>query len=284
MQVGGLCAEAMFRVGGHWRGSMTCVPLATRAAYFGSGGPPLPLLPLIVPWLNPASTPRGAFAAVCGGHPAAHPRRWARGVLAHHQALLWCVLCHCAFLLLPIEVQHSWREPAADTQGMSQKPLPLHTPLCTIPISAPPPCSSAPAGSRFPAEMQRLQGELWDDDMSLDLESMQDQHLKVGFNLVALWWLGCCLVALLCLPLEGKWSGYCLACTCGLFLSAAAVAGVPVLASPGRAALHAANSGCRPTSQPMHRCFSACDRTLRPRRSRERRPAALLGPSPAAAC
>lgn len=36
------------------------------------------------------------------------------------------------------------------------------------------------AGARFRADMQRLQGELWDDDVSLDLESMQDQHLKVG--------------------------------------------------------------------------------------------------------
>lgn len=43
---------------------------------------------------------------------------------------------------------------------------------------------SPPAGARFRSDMQKLQSELWDEDMSLDVDSLQqhhDQHLKVGF-------------------------------------------------------------------------------------------------------
>jgi hypothetical protein len=40
------------------------------------------------------------------------------------------------------------------------------------------------AGTRFRADLQRLQGELWDDDLSLDFDSMMgEQRDKVGVAL-----------------------------------------------------------------------------------------------------
>ena len=38
--------------------------------------------------------------------------------------------------------------------------------------------------ARFPTDVKRLQGELWDDDMSLDLDSMLEKQMdKVRLEL-----------------------------------------------------------------------------------------------------
>ena len=49
------------------------------------------------------------------------------------------------------------------------------------------PCYHVPpprAVARFPTDVKRLQGELWDDDMSLDLDSMLEKQMdKVRLEL-----------------------------------------------------------------------------------------------------
>ena len=52
----------------------------------------------------------------------------------------------------------------------------LTLPLPLLPFAAP-----GPAGGRFHSEVKQLQGELWDDDISLDYDSMMgEQRDKVG--------------------------------------------------------------------------------------------------------
>ena len=87
-------------------------------------------------------------------------RHHGAGLLAHHAG------CRSATLLLPSS------SPAEALTGPQVAPWPVF------------------AGTRFRADMQRLQGELWDEDASLELEDMQDQHLKVGRGCSELAWGG----------------------------------------------------------------------------------------------
>ena len=59
--------------------------------------------------------------------------------------------------------------------GAAPAPLCSRLPFCTI-TPPPPPCLAPAAGTRFRADVQRLQGELWDEELSLDFDSMMGEQ------------------------------------------------------------------------------------------------------------